>query len=376
MIRIARPEKEGRDPRGRVASGAAAPGGERRPGATPGTAGPGPYRLAIFLVIASSAINSVNGLLLRSIESATPWQIIAIRSAALAVALIGVFLVQQRREILSALRGVGSWGLFGAVAIGATNSGFVWAMSHTTIANAMFILSAVPFFTALLARVFLNERVDRGLWLAMGAALAGIGIMLGDGLGAGHFLGNALAVFSALGFACFVVILRRGRRTNMLPIVILGSLLSALSAAAMTGFDLAVPAGDLAIALVWGGVLSCVVHVLFVFGSRHVQGAELTLVVLLEFLLAPLWVWLAFAERPSVLTLAGGALVLLAVASRGVAALRAGEPAPLRRASGDRTHAASGALRGPAPPGPGRVAGISRRSRPGGRRGSRSTGSP
>ena len=62
---------------------------------------PGPYRLAIFLVVASSAINSVNGLLLRSIESATPWQIIAIRSAALAVALIGVFLVQQRREILS-----------------------------------------------------------------------------------------------------------------------------------------------------------------------------------------------------------------------------------------------------------------------------------
>ena len=297
-------------------------------GATPGAAEPGPYRLAIFLVVASSAINSVNGLLLRSIESATPWQVIAIRSAALAAALIGVFLVQQRREILSALRSVGSWGLFGAVAIGATNSGFVWAMSHTTIANAMFILSAVPFFTALLARVFLNERVDRGLWFAMGAALAGIGIMLGDGLGAGHLLGNVLAVFSALGFACFVVILRRGRRTNMLPIVILGSLLSALFAAAMNGFDLAVPAGDLAIALVWGGVLSCVVHVLFVFGSRHVQGAELTLVVLLEFILAPVWVWLAFAERPSVLALAGGALVLLAVASRGVAALRTGGSGP------------------------------------------------
>lgn len=295
-------------------------------GAAPGGAEPGPYRLAIFLIIASSAVNSVNGLLLRSIDGATPWQIIAIRSAALAIALIGVFLVQQRREILSALRRVGSWGLFGAIAIGATNSGFIWAMSHTTIANAMFILSAAPFFTALLAWVFLDEAVDRGLWLAMGAALAGIGIMLGEGLGAGRFLGNALAVFSALSFACFVVILRHGRRTNMLPIVVLGSLLSALFAAAMSGFDLAVPAGDLAIAVLWGGVLSCVVHVLFVFGSRHVQGAELTLVVLLEFILAPLWVWLAFAERPSALTLAGGALVLLAVASRGVLALRAGEP--------------------------------------------------
>ena len=233
--------------------------------------------------------------------------------------------MQQRREILSALRRTGRRGLLGAIAIGATNSGFIWAMSHTTIANAMFILSAAPFFTALLAWVFLKEEVARGLWFAMGAALAGIGIMLGDGLSAGHFLGNMLAVFSALSFACFVVILRHGRHTNMLPIVILGSLLSALFAATMAGFDLAVPAGDLAIALIWGGVLSSVVHVLFVFGSRHVQGAELTLVILLEFILAPLWVWIAFAERPSLLTLAGGALVLLAVASRGLLALRAGD---------------------------------------------------
>ena len=301
-------------------------GGNGASGVTtvPGAAPDGRYRLAILVVLASSVVNSVNGLLLRAIELASPWQIIALRSGALAAALIGVFLVQQRFEVLSALRQLGRWSLLGALMIGITNTAVIWSMSHTTIANTMFILSAIPFFTALLARIFLGEKVSTGLWVAMSAALAGIGIMLGDGFGSGTLFGNALAVLCALAFSCFVVILRHGRHLNMLPIIILGSLLNAGYAAAMAGFDLAVPGRDLAIALFWGGFLSCAVHVLFVFGSRHVQGAELTLIVLLEFILAPLWVWLAFAERPTLLTLIGGALVISAVGSRGILAFRTG----------------------------------------------------
>ena len=280
------------------------------------------YRLAILLVLASSGVNSVNGLLLRSIEEANPWQIIAIRSGSLAVALVGVFLVQQRREVFSALRALGGWSLLGALMLAITNTAVIWSMSHTTIANTMFILSASPFFTALLGWIFLRERVSSGLWAAMLAALAGVGVMLADGLSGGTLFGNALAVLAAFTFAVFVVVLRHGRDLNMLPTVILGSLLASGFSSTMAGFDLVVPAWDFAIALVWGGVLSCMVHVLFVFGSRYVQGAELTVVVLLEFILSPLWVWLAFAERPSLLTLAGGALVLSAVGSRGILALR------------------------------------------------------
>ena len=92
----------------------------------------------------------------------------------------------------------------------------------------------------------------------------------------------------------------------------------------MSEFDLAVPLSDFAIAFAWGGIISATVHGLFVWGSRFVQGAELTLVVLLEFILAPVWVWLAFSERPSLLTLVGGVLVLSAVGSRGILALRTG----------------------------------------------------
>ena len=299
--------------------------GLKRSGPSGSATAPDRYRLAILVVLASSVVNSVNGLLLRSIDEAHPWQIIAIRSGALAAALTAVFLFQQRHEVFSALRRFSLWGLLGALMLATTNTAVVWSMTHTTIANTMFILGAAPFFTALLGWVFLRERVSAGLWAAMLTALVGIGIMLGDGFGGGNLFGNALAVLAAFSFACVVVVLRHGRNQNMLPLVVLGSLIACGYASAMSGFDLAVPLSDFAIALAWGGIISATVHGLFVWGSRYVQGAELTLVVLLEFILAPLWVWLAFSEKPSLLTLVGGVLVLSAVGSRGILALRSGD---------------------------------------------------
>ena len=261
---------------------------------------------------------------MRSFEEAGPWQIIAIRMGALSVALFAVLAVQQRGAALYAFRGLGPWSLLGSLGIGVANAGLIWSMSLTTVANTMFILSGVPFITAILGWIFIRERVSAGLWAAMSLALVGVGIMFADGLGTGTVAGDLLALLAAFGFATFVVVLRHGRSRNMLPMVILGALFAAVFSTAMAGFDLAVPVWDLAVALAWGGLLSCLVHGLFVFSSRYVQGAELTLVVLMEFILAPVWVWLVYAERPTALALLGGLLVLSAVCARGVLAFREG----------------------------------------------------
>ena len=248
----------------------------------------------------------------------------------LTVVLVVIFLLQQRRSVVSSVRRIGKWGLLGAVMIAIANAGFVWSMSHTTVANTMFILSAVPFITALLGWIFLRERVSRRLCVAMFVALVGVGIMVADGLGGGSLFGSASALLAAFTFAGFVIVLRHGRSANMLPIVILGSVIGFAFASLMAGFDFDLPAWDFAIACFWGAVLSSLVHVFFVFGSRYVQGAELTLLVLLEFILAPLWVWLVFAEQPSLPTLIGGSLVISAVGSRGILALRRKSPRAAR----------------------------------------------
>ena len=280
------------------------------------------YRLALCLVIASAFVNSLNGLILRTLESAGDWQIIFWRSLFLAIGLCIVFIVQNGWRMGRALRELRPWALLGSLAIATVNTCFILSLTHTTVANTMFLLSAAPFFTALLGWLVLGETVERGVWAGMVVALAGIGVMLWDGLGAGTLLGNAFGVVAALSFASFVVVLRKGRNVNMLPVVIVGTALGALNAAVMSGWTLSIPLRDAGLLFIWGGVISGTVHAVFTWSSRHVPGAELTLLILIEFVLSPMWVWLAIDEKPSPATLVGGALVIASVAGRAFASFR------------------------------------------------------
>ena len=280
------------------------------------------YRLALLLVIASSVGNSGSGLILRSMDSADGWQVVFYRSCFLTLALGIVFVVQSGWRVRAAMRELRPWALLGSVCIASVNTCFILALTLTTVANTMFLMSAAPFCAALLGWLVLGERVERGVWLAMGVALVGMGVMVWDGLGAGTLLGNALAVATAFSFGAFVVILRKGRTTNMLPIVILGTVLAAVNAAVLSGWAFSISRHDVALLFLWGGLLAGTVHAIFTWASRHVPGAELTLLVLIEFILAPLWVWLVIDERPSLATLIGGALVMTSVASRAIASFR------------------------------------------------------
>ena len=280
------------------------------------------YRLALLLVIASAVGNSASGLIVRSMDSAGEWQIIFYRSCFLTIALVTVFTVQSRGRVRAALRELRPWALFGSVAIASVNICFIFSLTHTTVANTMFVLSAAPFFTALLGWIVLGETVRRSVWIAMGVALLGMGVMLWDGLGAGTLFGNVLAVMAAFGFGTFVVVLRKGRGVNMLPVAILGTVLGGLFAGFMSGWALAISWHDIALLFLWGTLISGTVHSIFTWGSRYVPGAELTLLILIEFILAPMWVWLAIDEQPSIATLIGGALVLASVASRAIGSFR------------------------------------------------------
>ncbi|MEE8303319.1 MAG: DMT family transporter [Candidatus Tectomicrobia bacterium] len=284
------------------------------------------YTLAFSAVLLSSCLNSVGGLLVRSLETATDWQIVFYRGMALAVAMSVLFILRYRNRVIVEFRRIGRWNFAGGLFYGAATACYVLSLTHTTVANTLFVLSAIPFFTAVLAWVFLKESVRRGTWIAMAAALVGVGVMVGEGFAAGTVFGNLTALVSALSFSCFVVTLRRDQATDMLPSVGIGALIATLTAALMAGGDLAVLPGDLALCIVWGGIVSCTAQFLLVFGSRQLLGAELTLLVLVEFILGPFWVWLFVNEVPSILTLIGGVIVLSAVAGRALTGMRPRPP--------------------------------------------------
>lgn len=280
-------------------------------------------RFAVPMIALSSLLISVNGLMFRSIESASEWQVIFARQLCFMPAVLIFLLIQYGRALPRTVIQVGWPGLLGGVSLALANTGFFVALSHTTVANTLFTLSSAPLITAVLARAFLKERVARGTLLAIVFAMLGIAVMVWDGLSTDSVVGTITALGCATCFALFVIALRIGKDRRMLPTSLIGAALGTVIGLVGADFDYALSARDFAICFVWGAGIVSTVHIIFTAASRYVLGAEIMLITLIEFTLGPVWVWLAFGEKPSSTALVGGLLVLSAVAGRTLLLMRA-----------------------------------------------------
>ena len=184
------------------------------------------YRRGVLMVLLSAVVLSLNGLVLRSIDDATAWQVIFYRSVSLSVAMFGLFLLRHRRRAWYELRRAGRSALAAGPIMGVASVCFIISLSNTTVANTLFTLSSVPLFAAALAWLVLGERVARRTWVAMAAAMAGIAVMVADGIGTGSLFGNVMALATSVLFAWFVVALRRGRNVDMTLAVCVGGAVS------------------------------------------------------------------------------------------------------------------------------------------------------
>ncbi len=277
---------------------------------------------AMGLMVVSSVVISFGGLVLRNIQDADSWQINLYRAVALMTAISLILLFQYRRHTVSHIRNIGRAGLVGGALLAVAGIAFLQAFIHTTIANALFTMSAIPFITAGLAYFFLKERLHRVTLITMIAAAAGIFIMMAQGFGIGSAYGNVMALITALCFSSFAVIVRRNRQIDMLPTLLVSGLIIALVSLALRVNDLGISLHDLLLCFLWGGVLSGVANWTFIVASRHLVAAEVTFFMLLEFALGPVWVWLFVAEVPSQATLLGGILVIASVAVHAFIELR------------------------------------------------------
>lgn len=289
------------------------------------------YRRGLVLVLIAGVFWSTVGLFVRLIETATAWQILFYRSLGVAVAMLLIIALQNRRSILAVFRESGLTAVFGGLALVAAFCGSIFSYLNTSVANAVFIFASAPFLTALFSRLLLGERVRPGTWLAIFIAALGIGIMVAEGIALGELFGNLAALVSAAGFAFFSIALRRRRGANMFPAVCLGGSFTTVIAAVMcliSGEGLAVSLADGTISVGLGAVVICGGMLLFTVGSKVVPAAELTLLAMTEVLLAPVWVWLLLDESASFYTLLGGAILLSAIVGNALTGLRR-KPPPL-----------------------------------------------
>ena len=270
------------------------------------------------MVAGSCVLISVNGLVIRSFESANDWQIIFYRQAFFIVGLVLVLILQYRSRLPGMFLRVGWAGIGAGISLGLANPTFIIALSHTTVASALFTISASPLITAVLARIFLKEHISRPTMVAIVVAMIGITIMVSDGLLSGSVFGNLLALLCAFFFSMFVVFLRVGKNRNMLPSSVMGAVLGGIIGMVGSNFDFRIPLHDVSLCFLWGAIIVTTVHYFFTLASRYITGAEIMLITLIEFTLGPIWVWLVFQEQPTNIALIGGFIVLSSVAARAV----------------------------------------------------------
>ena len=263
-----------------------------------------------MLVALAAVAWSTAGLLQRELSVDTATQT-AGRALFAAAGLLVYVVATQRGRALHALRASGAAGAGVVALLAISSASFFIALNHASVANVLFMQALAPILAAVLGTL-LGDPVARRTWLAMGIAVAGVGVMVG---GPGHpsAAGLALSLVMTTSFAGIVVITRHRRDVSMAPATVLSQVVVLVLAApfahpgALGGRDV--------LLLATLGV--CQIGLGFMFltaGARLIPAGEVALITLLEIVLGPLWVWAILSERPSTATLIGGAVVLAAVA--------------------------------------------------------------
>lgn len=275
---------------------------------------------AISLMVSSSVVISFTGLIVRHLD-AGPLVMNFYRSMSLMIVVTAILFFKYRERVFVQVIKIGWVGMTAAILHMLAAIGFLQSLTHTTVANTLFVLGAIPFFAMALGWVFLQERPSRLMLIAMVTAFIGIAVMLGEGFGSGSVYGNMMALLAAFCFASYAVLMRRNRHIDMLPTLLASTLLVMVVASGIRSGILYISLEDLILCIAWGGAISGFTSICFVIASRHIAAAEVTLLMLLEFSLGPLWVWIFIHEVPSSWTLLGGGLVMLAVLSHALVSI-------------------------------------------------------
>jgi len=229
------------------------------------------------------------------------------------------FLACWRAKTLNAVAGetrkIGRMLLPIACLVGFGQICYVLGLIHTKVANVGFIIGAAPVFTAFVAWIVLKERLKASGAIALAAAVIGIAIMFQDGLAGEGMLGNLFALGAMVTYSLYVILLRYARDIDTFVASGFGGLIATAAAAYLAGGDVQIPLPDLALAIASGTIQVGFGFAFLTLASKLIPAAQVTLLVLTETVLGPLWVWLLVNEVPSISTLIGGVVILASVAA-------------------------------------------------------------
>ncbi len=261
----------------------------------------------IMIVVAGVLLISFDALLVR-LAGVDGWNVSFWRGLFMALAM-APFCARQLFKAdrrIADKKGV----LLAALMMACSSLALVLAFTLTKAANAVVILSAAPLFAALFSRWFLNEKCPPRTWVAIAVCMAGVIWVMRGSIGGGDLAGDLLALLATMFIGGYFTVFRRYPEISRSMVITSGGLLLALMALPLAT-PFALPQASYGWLAISGLLQMPLALLLMTVGTRFLPAAEVSLFLLLETILAPIWVWLVIGEVPPEATLAGGVLILV-----------------------------------------------------------------
>ena len=268
---------------------------------------PGP--LLIFLGALSL---SFGGLIVKSFEVATLWQILFWRSLFFSLTILAFLIISYKKKTFKSFYDSGLPGFFGGIILSFGFCGYVFAMYNTTVANTNFIISLQILFLAVFGYFFLKEKISAATLASIILAITGVLVMVGNSLTPGELSGNLAAFTMPITFAILIMIVRKYPTVDMVPAQFVAGVCSCIIGFLLST-KLMISPNDIFLGFLAGFFQVGFGFIFITIGARTTPSAMVGIIMLSESVLGPVWAFLFVSERPSIFGLVGGAIILFAV---------------------------------------------------------------
>ena len=268
---------------------------------------PGP--LLVFLGALSL---SFGGLIVKSFEGATLWQILFWRSLFFSLTILAFLIISYKKKTFKSFYDSGLPGFFGGIILSFGFCGYVFAMYNTTVANTNFIISLQILFLAVFGYFFLKEKISAVTLASIILAITGVLVMVGNSLTPGELSGNLAAFTMPITFAILIMIVRKYPTVDMVPAQFVAGVCSCIIGFLLST-KLMISPNDIFLGFLAGFFQVGFGFIFITIGARTTPSAMVGIIMLSESVLGPVWAFLFVSERPSIFGLVGGAIILFAV---------------------------------------------------------------
>lgn len=268
---------------------------------------PGP-----ILIFLGACCLSFGGLIVKSFEGATLWQILFWRSIFFSIVIVIFLLITHKKNIFNSFYKSGFPGLIGGLILSLGYCGYVFAMYNTTVANTNFIIQTQTIFLAIFGYIFLKEKISKLTLFSIILAFIGIMLMVGNSLSPGQTSGNIAAFIMPISFATLILIVRKFPDIDMIPMQFVAGI-GAIIIGYLFSTKLIISSHDIFLGFLAGFFQVGLGFIFITIGARSTPSALVGIIMLTEAVLGPLWAWLFANENPPLVVLFGGVIIISAV---------------------------------------------------------------